>query len=60
MAFEAAVLMRRRSANFIKARRTYRLFTPQAGYMTASVLARVSVRLSLDTVGGSIYVANFI
>jgi hypothetical protein len=31
-------------------------FVQQAGYMTASILFRVVVRLSLDTGGGSIYV----
>jgi hypothetical protein len=34
-------------------------FCVSHGYMTASVLFRVSVRPLLDIVGGSIYVANF-
>jgi hypothetical protein len=59
MASEAAVVLRRRSANFIRARRALDALHEQAGYMTASVLFRVSVRLVLDIVGGSIYVANF-
>jgi hypothetical protein len=59
MASEAAVVLRRRSANFIRARRALDALHEQAGYMTASILFRVSVRLLLDIVGGSIYVANF-
>jgi hypothetical protein len=59
MASEAAVLMRRRSAHFIRARRALDALHEQAEYMTASVLSRVSVRRLLDTGGGSIYVAKF-
>jgi hypothetical protein len=60
MASGAAVVLRRRSAHFIRARRALDALHEQAGYMTASVLFRVSVRPSLDIVGGSIYVANFV
>jgi hypothetical protein len=51
--------LRRRSADFIKARRAHHTLPQQAGYMTASALFRVTVRPSLDTGGGSIYVAKF-
>jgi hypothetical protein len=58
MASEAAVLVRRRSAHFIRARRVLDAFQQQAGYMPASVLLRVSVQLTLGIGGGSIYVAK--
>jgi hypothetical protein len=59
MASKAVVVRRRRSADVIRARRALDALHEQAGYMTASVLFRVSVRRPLDIVGGSIYVANF-
>jgi hypothetical protein len=59
MAAKAAVLLRGRRADFIKARRALDALHAQAGYMTASVLFHVSVQLCLDIAGGSIYVANF-
>jgi hypothetical protein len=55
MACEAAVIMRRRSAYFIRARRALKAFHYEAGYMTASVLRRVSVQRLLGIGGGSIY-----
>jgi hypothetical protein len=58
MACEAAVLMRRRSAHVIKARRALEAFHYEAGYMTASVLLRVSVQRPLGIGGGSIYLAK--
>ena len=58
MASEAAVIMRRRSAHFIRARRALEAFHDKAGYMTASVLLRVSVQRPLGIGGGSIYLAN--
>jgi hypothetical protein len=58
MASEAAVIMRRRSAHFIRARRALKAFHYEAGYMTASVLLRVSVQRPLGIGGGSIYVAK--
>jgi hypothetical protein len=59
MASEAVALLRRRSADFIRARRVPDALHQQAGYMTASVLFHVTVHPFLDTGGGSIYVANF-
>jgi hypothetical protein len=58
MASEAAVVLRRRSAHFIRARRVLDAFQQKAGYMPASVLLRVSVQLTLGIGGGSIYVAK--
>jgi hypothetical protein len=58
MAAEAAVVLRKRSADFIRARSALEALHTQAGYMTASVLFHVSVRPLLDIVGGSIYVAK--
>jgi hypothetical protein len=58
MASEAAVVLRRRSAHFIRARRVLEAFQQTAGYMPASVLLRVSVQLALGIGGGSIYVAK--
>jgi hypothetical protein len=58
MASEAAVVLRRRSAHFIRARRVLDAFQQTAGYMPASVLLRVSVQLALGIGGGSIYVAK--
>jgi hypothetical protein len=56
MASEAAVVSRRRSAHFIRARRVLEALPQQAGYMPASVLLRVSVQQALGIGGGSIYV----
>jgi hypothetical protein len=58
MACEAAVVMRRRSAHLIRARRALDAFQQEAGYMTVSVLLRVSVQRPLGIGGGSIYVAK--
>jgi hypothetical protein len=58
MASEAAVVLRRRSAHVIRARRALEAFQQQAGYMPASVLLRASVQPLLGIGGGSIYVAK--
>jgi hypothetical protein len=58
MACEAAVIMRRRSAYFIRARRALEALPQEAGYMPASVFLRASVQPPLGIGGGSIYVAK--